>query len=119
MSWDLEKSAVANRIKELDGLSGGAHGGGPIESTRPAPAVSSSTGGSSSGLSNADSVQITPYARLLTSLSQAVQNTPDIDAARVSNLQQAIESGQYQVNPDQTATRLLRLESDLGDTGAK
>jgi negative regulator of flagellin synthesis FlgM len=110
---------VANRIKELDGLSVGAGSGGPVDSVRPATSVSSSTSGSSSGLGNSDSVQITPYARLLTSLSQAVQNTPEVDAARVSRLQQAIESGQYQVDPEQTATRLLRLEQDLGGTGAR
>ena len=107
---------MANRIKELDGLSVGAHSGAPVESARPAPAVSSSTAGPSTALGNSDSVQITPYARLLTSLAQAVQSVPEIDAARVSKLQQAIESGQYQVDPEQTATRLLRLEHDLGAT---
>lgn len=110
---------MANRIKELDGLSVGAGSGGPVESVRAATSVSSSTSGSSSALGNSDSVQITPYARLLTSLSQAVQNTPEVDAARVSRLQQAIESGQYQVDPEQTAARLLRLEQDLGGTGAR
>ncbi len=110
---------MANRIKELDGLSVGAGNGGPIESARPATAVSSSTSGSSSALGNSDSVQITPHARLLTSLSQAVQNAPEVDAARVSRLQQAIGAGQYQVDPEQTATRLLRLEQDLAETGAQ
>jgi len=110
---------VPNRIKELDGLSVGAGSGGPVESVRPAPAVPSSTAGSSAALSNSDSVQITPHARLMTSLAQAVQNTPDIDAARVSRLQQAIDAGQYQINPEQTATRLLRLEQDLGGTGTR
>jgi negative regulator of flagellin synthesis FlgM len=81
--------------------------------------VPSSTAGSSPQLGSSDSVQITPYARLLTSLSQAIQAAPEIDAARVSRLQQAIESGHYQVDPQQTAARLLRLEQDLGDTGAK
>lgn len=110
---------MANRIKELDGLSVGPGSGGPIESVRSATTVSSSTSGSSSGLGNSDSVQITSHARLLTSLSQAVQNAPEVDAARVSRLQQAIETGQYQVDPEQTATRLLRLEQDLGETGAQ
>jgi negative regulator of flagellin synthesis FlgM len=110
---------VANRIKELDGLSVGAPNGGPVESVRPATAVSSSTAGANSALDSSDSVQITPYARLLTSLSQAVQNTPEVDAARVSRLQQAIDAGQYRIDPEQTATRLLRLEQDLGETGTR
>jgi len=64
---------VPNRIKELDGLAVGARGGAPLESVRPAPAVPASTAGPSTALSNSDSVQITAQARLLTSLSQAVQ----------------------------------------------
>jgi len=110
---------VPNRIKELDGMSVGARNGAPVESVRPAPLVSSSTGGPSAALSNSDSVQITPHARLMTSLSQAVQSAPEIDATRVSTLQQAIESGQYQVDPEQTATRLFRLEHDLGTAGSQ
>lgn len=110
---------MPNRINELDGLSVGAGSGGPVESIRPAAAVSSSTAGASSSLGSSDSVQITPHARLLTSLSQAVQNAPEIDAARVGRLQQAIDAGHYQVDPEQTAARLLRLEQDLGDTGAQ
>ncbi len=109
---------MANRIKELDGLSVGPGSGGPVEGIRPAAAPSSATAGSNSALGNSDSVQITPM-RLLTSLSQAVQNAPEIDAARVSRLQQAIDAGHYQIDPQQTATRLLRLEQDLGGTGAR
>ena len=107
---------MANRIKELDGLSVGPGSGGPVEGIRPAAAPSSATAGSNSAPGNSDSVQITPHARLLTSLSQAVQNAPEVDAARVASLQQAIDSGQYQIDPNQTATRLLRLEQDLGET---
>jgi negative regulator of flagellin synthesis FlgM len=114
-----EERKVPNRIKELDGLSVGPSSGGPVENIRPGTAVSSSTAGSNSALGSSDSVQITPYARLLTSLAQAVQNTPEIDAARVNRLQQAIGAGQFRIDPEQTATRLLRLEQDLGDTGAK
>ena len=110
---------MPNRIKELDGLSVGPGSGGPVEGIRPATPSSSSTAGSNSGLGNSDSVQITPYARLMTSLSQAVQAAPEIDAARVSRLQQAIEAGHYQIDPQQTAARLLRLEQDLGDTRAQ
>lgn len=105
---------MANRIKGLDGLSVGAGSDSPVESIRPATAVTSATAGSSTPNSS-DSVQITPYARVLTSLSLAVQNAPEVDAARVSTLQQAIESGQYQVNADQTAAGLLRLEQDLSE----
>jgi flagellar biosynthesis anti-sigma factor FlgM len=106
---------MANRIKELDGLSVGTGGGSPIESIRPASAVTPAGAGAGSS-SNTDNVQITHNARLLTSLSQAVQNAPEMDMARVTRLQQAIDSGQYSIDPDQTAARLLRLEQDLAET---
>lgn len=106
---------MANRIKELGGLSVGSGSGGPIESVRPAAPVGS-VGAGTSPAGDSDSVQITPYARLLTSLSQAVQNAPEVDAARVSSLQQAIDSGQYQVDAEKIAARLLSLEQDLGET---
>ncbi len=104
---------MANRIKELDGLSVGTGGGSPIESIRP---VSTPTPAGAGSSSNTDNVQITHNARLLTSLSQAVQNAPEMDLARVTRLQQAIDSGQYSIDPDQTAARLLRLEQDLAET---
>jgi negative regulator of flagellin synthesis FlgM len=106
---------LANRIKELGGLSVGA-GSGPVEGIKPAHPAGAAGAGAGNTSTSADSVHITPHARLLTSLSQAVQNAPEVDAARVTNLQQAIESGQYRVDPEQTATRLMRLEQDLGET---
>jgi negative regulator of flagellin synthesis FlgM len=107
---------VANRIKELGGLSVSSGSGSPVEGIRSGNPLQSGTTGSSATPTTADSVEITPYARVLTDLSQALQNSPDIDAARVTHFQQAIDAGQYQVDPDQTATRLLRLEQDLGET---
>lgn len=107
---------MANRIKELNGLSVGLGGGSPLESIRPSNPAGSATTGDSPSPAGAGSVEITAGARLLASLSQAVQNVPEVDPARVSTLQQAIASGQYHVDPDQTATRLLRLEEDLGGT---
>jgi negative regulator of flagellin synthesis FlgM len=107
---------VPNRIKELGGMSVGSGSGGPIESIRPANPAQSGTAGSTPAPTSSDNVHITDSARALTSLSQAVQNSPDVDMARVAHFQQAIDAGQYRVDPDQTATRLLRLEQDLGET---
>ena len=64
-------------------------------------------------------MHITQSARSLQSLSQAVQDSPDVDTARVSAVQQQIESGQYTVNPDRIASRLLQLEQDLRSAAAQ
>lgn len=106
---------MANRIKQLDGGSIGAGGGNPVESVRPGKPVGSATTGSGAPAApSADSVHITSSARALATLSQAVQDTPEVDAGRVATLQQAIESGQYGVDPGRIAGRMLQLEQDLG-----
>jgi flagellar biosynthesis anti-sigma factor FlgM len=46
-------------------------------------------------------------------LAQAVSEAPEVDTQRVSALQQSISSGQYVINPDRIANRLLQMEQDL------
>lgn len=108
---------MANRIKELDGTSIGASNGSSVESIKPSKAVTSASaeaGGSSRPA--ADSVHITNSARTLAALSQAVRDTPELDSGRVATLQQSIDSGQYSIDPDRIAARMLQLEQDLGGT---
>jgi len=102
---------VADRIKGLDSSSVGAGGsGGAIEQIRASTALSTAT---SAPQPSVDSVNITDSARRLFALAQAVQDAPDVDTARVAELQQAIGNGQYAINPDRIADRLLQMEQDL------
>ena len=105
---------MANRIKQLDGASIGTGNGSPIESVKPSHAVTSATAESdSSSRPVSDSVHITESARTLAALSQAVQATPDINTDRVAALQQDIGAGQYSIDPERIAGRMLQLEQDL------
>ena len=105
---------MANRIKGLDGGSIGTGSSNPVEPIRGSTAVKTATAGpGSSSSSQADSVHITDSARALASLSQAVSNTPDIDTGRVAAVQQALDAGQYTVNPQRIADRMVQLEGDL------
>ncbi|MGA8706804.1 MAG: flagellar biosynthesis anti-sigma factor FlgM [Steroidobacteraceae bacterium] len=109
---------MANRIKGLDGGSIGPGSGNPIEKISITKPVA--TGGSNSApAAETDSVHITQSARALQALSQAVQDSPEVDSARVSAVQQQIESGQYSANPDRIASRLLQLEQDLRGAAAQ
>ncbi len=106
---------MANRIKGLDGGSIGTGSSKPLEPIRGSSAVSTATSSpGSSSSSQADSVQITDSARTLAALSQAVSATPDINQERVAAVQQAIDSGQYTINPQHIADRMVQLEQDLG-----
>lgn len=103
---------MPNRIKGLDGGSIGPSDSNPVEKVRVSTPVSTA-GADSSSSASVDSVHITQSARSMAALSQAIQDTPDVDAGRVAAAQQAIASGQYTVNPERIASRLVQLEQDL------
>jgi flagellar biosynthesis anti-sigma factor FlgM len=44
-----------------------------------------------------------------------VNSTPEINSARVAAVQQAIASGQYKINPERIANRLVQLDQDLSN----
>ena len=99
---------MAGSIKGLgSGSIGASSSGSPVEQVRPSATVGTPT---SAPRSNSDNVQITESARSLAALSQAVQDTPEIDTQRVQALQQAIDGGQYTVNPERIADGLLQFE---------
>ena len=104
---------MATRIKGLDGGSIGPGSSNPIEKMRTGNAVNASSGEATAS-PQTDSVHITQSARSLAALAQAVNDTPDIDTGRVAAVQQAIDSGQYTINPERIAARMVQLEQDLG-----
>jgi negative regulator of flagellin synthesis FlgM len=62
---------------------------------------------------HADVVTITPSAAKLQAVEQKLASIPVVDQARVDQLRNAIESGQYKVDPQRTAEKLLQMESAL------
>ncbi len=106
---------MPNTIKGLNGGSIGPSASDPVEKVRGTTPVTTATTGAASSPTADASVHITPSARLLASISQAVSNTPEINSSRVAAVQQAIASGQYKIDPERIANRLVRLEQDLRD----
>lgn len=76
-------------------------------------------GKAGSGAAAANDVQITPAARNLASLEQAILDLPAIDPQRVDEVQGRLASGQYEVDPQRVADGLLRLESELWNPNRK
>ncbi len=105
---------MPDTIKGLGSGSIGPDTSNPVEKIRGSTPVGAPATGSSSNSPAQDSVHITSSARLLASLSEAVKNAPDVNGNRVAAVQQAISAGQYRVNPERIANRLLQLEQDLG-----
>jgi negative regulator of flagellin synthesis FlgM len=78
---------------------------GASPNATPAPA--------SSGAPPLDSADVARAEALLATIATTAADVPEIDQARVSALQQAIESGSYQVNPEQIAQKIMELEAML------
>jgi negative regulator of flagellin synthesis FlgM len=110
---------VASRIKGLDGGSIGSDSSNPVEKVRVSTPVNSGSSGASASTPRSDSVHITDSARALSSLSQTVSETPDVDMNRVAAVQQALAAGAYRINPERIANNMLALEQDLGSTKQK
>ncbi len=75
-----------------------AAGRGPTD----APAASSST---------ADQVTLTTSARSLQKLSEAIAQTPVVDAAKVATIKQALGSGTYTIDASRIADKMIQAES--------
>lgn len=61
----------------------------------------------------ASPVRITDQARQLAALEQALSEVPEVNETRVAAIRLAIEQGQYEVNPERIADKLLRTEREL------
>lgn len=58
-------------------------------------------------------VQLTSAARGLAAMEQSLVALPAVDEARVAAVKRRLESGEYRVDPQRIADKLLHLESDL------
>ena len=102
------------RIKGTDSSPVESGGTRAVEGVRRSTPV---TSGDKPAQSGADSVHITDSARQLASLEQAIREVPEVDTQRVAVLQQSIERGQYRIDAERIADRLLQLEGDIAATG--
>ncbi len=60
-----------------------------------------------------DRVTLTPAAQRLNEAENRIAETPQVDRKRVEAIKAAIASGQYQVDSQRIANRLIRLERAL------
>ncbi len=85
---------------------------GRIAKLQRYPAPSAGLVATPQGVS-ADSVTLTESASLLRAAEAVIEQTPDMDAARINGIKQAIARGDYQVDPQRIATQMLKLEGFL------
>jgi|HubBroStandDraft_6_1064221.scaffolds.fasta_scaffold94615_2 flagellar biosynthesis anti-sigma factor FlgM len=85
------------------------------QNTATTPTGSASA--SAVGAAGSDVADVAQTEALLQSIVQAANNVPGIDQAKVTELQQAIASGNYQANPQSIAQNLVELEALLVTAG--
>ncbi len=74
---------------------------------------SSDSNSSSSSSGNADTVSLTDMASRLKSLEQKLGEQPEIDQARVARIRDALSSGEFRIDPERVADKMLDFESDF------
>jgi len=80
----------------------------------PPTAVRTEQSGASTPVDSAD---VAWAEALLTTIAQAAAAVPPVDQTRVAELQQAINSGTYQANPQQIAQKIIEIETLLASRG--
>ncbi|MDH5407727.1 MAG: flagellar biosynthesis anti-sigma factor FlgM [Gammaproteobacteria bacterium] len=76
--------------------------------TKDSASSSMTSSGSASG---ADKVSLTDTAERLQALEQQLAQQPEINKGKVDEVQNAMSSGSYKVNPERVADKMLAFES--------
>ena len=83
---------------------------------RQVSSVKSDSGSSTSSSQSStagDSVQLTDMAGRLRSLEQKLATQPDVDQSHVNEIRDAISRGEYKVDPDRVADKMMDFEADF------
>jgi negative regulator of flagellin synthesis FlgM len=70
-------------------------------------------GAAAAGRSGEDQVRLTSDARQASAIADRIATLPTIDRARVEAVSAAISRGEYRIDADRIAERMLALEQDL------
>lgn len=73
-----------------------------------------SAGKAGSSAASETDVHLTDASRQIAAVAQSLKELPAIDDLRVSVVRQRLAAGEYKVDPQKIADRLLGLERDLG-----
>ena len=81
------------------------------------PQTADSAGAQTKEQSAGDAVSLTDVAAKLQALEKAVAASSAVDPGRVAALREVINSGNYEIDPQQIAEKLLDLEAKLPTPG--
>jgi negative regulator of flagellin synthesis FlgM len=82
---------------------------GSVASDKPATDAPAASASAQTG----DHVTLTTSARSLQKLSDAIAQTPVVDASKVASIKQALSGGSYAVDSSRIADKMLQAERGL------
>jgi negative regulator of flagellin synthesis FlgM len=91
---------------------------GVASAGQPGAAPASAPNAPSEAVSPVDSADLSRAEALLTTISQASAAIPTVDRTRVAELQQALNSGTYQPNPQLISEKIMEIEGLLSAPSA-
>lgn len=74
---------------------------------------SSNSSDSNSGSGRSDTVSLTDMASRLKSLEQKLATQPEVDQAHVNRVRDAISNGEFRINPERVADKMMDFENDF------
>lgn len=106
---------MANDINGINGGRTQSANDKQVQTLRREAATESSTRAQTSNLNSSgqDKVSLTDMASRLKSLEQKLAQQPDVDQARVDKVRNAMARGEYRVNPERVADKMMNFESDF------
>lgn len=103
---------VTNSIDRI----AGTNANHAAERRGPTPSETTSSGAASEqgpGAVHTDSVDLTASAQKLQEIEQGLGAQPDVDAAKVAEIKQALAEGRYEIDAERIAAKLLDIEKSL------
>ena len=99
-----------NRVATL--VTSGSGQGTPVENQNGGKSDATS-GGTNTGSSTTDSVNLTGEARQLQALEARIASEPVVDTQRVQAVRTAVENGTFTINPERIADKMISLEQAI------
>lgn len=102
---------MANDISGIDSSRTQQAGERNVSGAKKESTSSTSSSPTSSG---ADKISLTDTAARLKALEHQLTKQSEIDDNRVSNVQEAISNGNYKVDPERVADKMISFEASFG-----
>ena len=103
---------MANEINGLNSNKTQTNSDRHVQSVKRNSAETSDTT-TSSTLNPSDKVSLTDTASKLKALEKQLASEPEVDLRRVSDVSSALNKGEYKVNPDRVAGKMMDFEASF------